>query len=134
MQNGQSTVVNPGDRRVETLPTDLSTRMRPVEGVSLASPHRLPQVRIERNGKVPQVVGPSGTIDLESGTDQQIELDPETVEVTTVRVTDEKVPIEGRPEHRWGPKREYDSVKVEATPVVEVADRGNLTVTRRKFP
>jgi hypothetical protein len=134
VQKSQSATVGPSNRQVETLPTELSTRMRPMEGVSLSSAHRLPQIRTERNGETPRIMLPSGTVELESGTNQEIQLDTQTVEVTTVRVTDEKVPIEGRPEHRWGPKREYDSVEVEATPVVKVVDHGNLTVTRRELP
>jgi hypothetical protein len=134
VQKGQSTDAAPDSETVETLPTEVSTRMRPMEGVSLSSAHRLPQIRIERDGAVPRLVSPSGTTELESGADREVRLEPQTVEVTTVRITDEKVPIEGRPEHRWGPKREYDSVEVEATPVIEVADHGDLTITRRKLP
>lgn len=134
VQAGQSTPVSPGDNQVRTLPTDLSARMRPMEGVSLSSPHRLPRVDIHQSGTAPRVVIPSETtVDLKPGTNREIRLDPRTVEVTTVTITDEKVPIEGRPEHRWGPRREYDSVEVEATPIVEVVDHGELTLRRRKL-
>lgn len=132
---GQSKMVTPGNQRVRMAPTDLSARMRPKKAVNLATEHRLPEVVLQSNGSQPRVVIPSGeTRAIQAGTDQQILLEPETVEVVTVTFTEETVPVEGRPEDRWGPAREYGSVKVQATPVVEIVDHGDLVVSRRKFP
>lgn len=132
---GQSTNVQPGDRDTKELPTALSTRMRPMEGASLAVAHRLPKVILQRRGKKSRIVLPGhGSYELDPGTSQEFRLDQTTVDVTTVHVTDEKVPIPGRPEHRWGPKKEHDSVTVSATPVVRVVDHGALTLRRRELP
>lgn len=135
VRSGSAAEVGPTNRLVRTLPTKLSTRKRPMEGVKLASKRRLPEASIKRTGTAPRLVVPSETtIDLSPGTDREVRLSPQTVEVQTVRVTDEVVPVEGVPEHRWGPKREYDSVEVEATPVVSVTDRGELALRRHKLP
>lgn len=129
---GQAKTLRENIRTTMQLPTALSGRMRPKRGVSLETEHRLPEVSIQRNGPSPKLVLPSaGTVSLEPCRDYEVELEPETVEVTTVRFTDEKVPIEGRPEHRWGNEREYDSLEVTATPVVEVVDHGDLVLRRR---
>lgn len=129
---GEAGTVGPAERTTTWLPTALSTRMRPTRAASLATEHRLPEVTVRRDGPTPKLVAPTAeTVAIEPGSDHEIRLDPRTVEVTTVRVTDEKVPIEGRPEHRWGYKREYDSVAVSATPVVDVVDHGDLVLRRR---
>lgn len=132
---GQSKTITPGNESVRSIPTDLSARMRPTRVVNLAADHRLPRVLVQPNGARSKVVLPPGeTRAIQSETEQQIHLEPETVEVETVTFTDEKVPVEGRPEDRWGPAREYGSVEVQATPVVEIVDHGELVVSRRKFP
>lgn len=125
----QAAMARDSQRTVRTAPVDVSTRMRAKKGVVLASKHDLPQVVVQRNGSNPKLVVPTeGTFDLEPGTDREIQLSPETLEVETVRVVEESVPVEGRPKHRWGPKREYGSRAVDATPVVHVVDHGELGV------
>lgn len=135
VERKQSVPISPGDREVRKIPTGLSTRMRPTQAVNLMGEHRLPEVLLKSTGSGPRVVLPSGeTTTSKAGMNQQIRLEAETVEVKTVTFTDEKVPVGERPEDRWGPAREYGSVEVQATPVVEVVDHGDLVVSRHKFP
>lgn len=125
----QAAAARDSQRTVRTAPIGLSTRMRANKGVSLASGHDLPQVIVQRKGSNPKLVIPrEGTFDLEPETDREIRLPTETLEVETVRVVEEAVPVEGRPKHRWGPKREYGSRTVDATPVVHVVDHGEIGV------
>lgn len=125
----QAAVARDSQRTVRTAPIDVSTRMRAKKGITLASGLDLPQVIVQRKGANPKLVVPGeGTFELEPGTDRKIQLPTETLDVETVRVVEEAVPAEGRPEHRWGPKREYGSRTVEATPIVHVVDHGELGV------
>lgn len=135
VRSGKGVEVGPENRHVSVLPTKLSTRMRPMEGVRLTSKQRLPKVSIQRNGRTPWLAVPSEErTKLSSGTGREIHLSPQTVEVQTVRVTDDVVPVEGRPQHRWGPKRKYGSAEVKVTPVISIADHGELTLKRQKLP
>lgn len=123
--------VAPADGHVGVLPTELSARMRPKEALSLDARHRVPNVSLQWNSNAPAVaIESEGTLDLSPNSQRTVRLDPETVEATTVRRTDETVEVEGMPDHRQGPKRVFDSVTVEVTPVVEVVDHGELTLVR----
>lgn len=132
---GARTPIGGSGKRVRTLPTGLSARMRVSEKLQLTEEHRLPTVTVHwnANGAAATVQG-SGRIDLAAGEHRQVELDPETVTVKTATTTDDIVPVEGVPEHKWGPAREYGTVDVTATPVVELVDHGTLSVTEQAPP
>ena len=126
---GQAAAARDSERTVRTVPIEVSSRMRAKKGVTLASDHVLPRVIVQRKGANPKLVVPTeGAFALESGTNREIRLPTETLEAQTARVVEEAVPVEGRPKHRWGPKREYGSTAIDATPVVHVVDHGEVGV------
>lgn len=131
---GNAAEARHSQQSVDSIPTELSVRMRPKSGITLASPHTLPEVMVQRRGANPKlVVSGKRSFELETGTGREVRLPTEMLSVETVEVVEEAVPIEGRPKHRWGPKREYGSTEVEATPVVRVNDHGELGVRRREM-
>lgn len=129
---GASTEIHGSNREVRELPTALSARMRVMEQITLESPIRLPTVTVHANANgAAATVESKGRIDLETGSRTTVELDPVSVSAKTAVTTDEVVPLEGVPEHLWGPTEEVGTAEIQATPVVELVDHGELTVTRR---
>lgn len=126
----KATVKSTGSR-TDTLPTVLSARMRIVEKVQLAEEQLLPSVTIHWDAnEVTATVEGHGEIELAASEQTTVELDPETAAVKTSMIGDEVVPIEGVPKHMWGPERAYGTVAVEVTPIVEIADYGELAVSQ----
>lgn len=122
-------------RTVKTIPIELSARMRAKSGVKLAASQTLPEVSVKRQESAAKLVVPSkGVFELEAGTEREVRLPTETVKVETSKIVEEAVPVEGRPEHRWGPKREYGSKNARVTPVVRAVDHGKLGVRREEMP
>ncbi len=122
-------------RTVRTIPIELSARMRAKSGVKLAASQTLPDVSVKWQGSAAKLVVPGkGRFELEAGTEREVRLPAETVTVETSEIVEKAVPIEGRPEHRWGPKREYGSKNTKATPVVRAVDHGQLGVRRKEMP
>lgn len=115
-------------QRVSGLPTSLTTRMRVQEMITLVSDHELPTVTVDWDADGAAVTTDSaGRVDLSTGDRTSVALDPETVEAQTVRRVD-PVGESDVPEHMRAKQREFGSVEIEATPVVEAVDHGELTV------
>lgn len=115
-----------GGRTVQAVPTALSQRKEVRELTHVTESHRLPEIRVQVGSK-------SSTISVEGlheklrvGTEREFSLPTQTITAETYRVTDEIAEIEEVPEHKWGPKTEYDSVEIDAVPTVTVRDRGEL--------
>ncbi|MFB6193753.1 MAG: hypothetical protein ABEI75_01690, partial [Halobaculum sp.] len=132
---GESQSLFAAGQSTTRLVTDFSGRMRPMESLSLVEPTTVPRASVTRKGRTPRLVVPSeGTVELPPGSDRTVRLPPRSVEVKTVRTTDEKVEVEGVPERRWGYERVFGSRTVEATPFVRAVDHGELELTRRQLP
>lgn len=135
IEAGESVTVGPANGRVGALPTELSARMRAKRALDLASDHKIPSVSLHWNGNSPSLsIESKGKIDLDPETNREIRLESETVKAQIVHRTETSVEVEGRPKDRQGPKRVYEPVEAEVTPIVEVVDHGELTLTRRKLP
>lgn len=135
VSQGQETTIGPDNLNTRVLPTRLTTRMRPMIGVQLASQNNLPKITIQRNGDAAKVILPGRqNLNLEPGSEYEIRLAEQQVEVISVKITDQKVPIDGRPEHRWGPKKDYNQIKVSATPIVKIIDHGHLNLRVKRMP
>lgn len=111
---------------VEAVPTSLAAHEDPYELTHLTESHRLPEIHVEVAGDNPTVVAEGVRETLTQGTETEFKLSSRTVSAETYHVTDEIAEIEGVPEHKWGPKTEYDSVEVKVVPTVKVRDRGEL--------
>lgn len=126
--------VGPRDGQLKALPTELSSRMRVKRAVQLDSPVRAPTVTLRANTNAPALsVEGEGVVELGIGERTEVRLDPVTAEARTSHVVG-KASIEGVPEHMQGLKRERDSVEVEATPVVEAVNHGELVVEKQSPP
>lgn len=126
--------VGPQDGRLKTLPTDLSSRMRVTKAVQLDSAVRAPTVTLHANANAPALnVEGKGAVELGVGDRTEVRLDPITAQARTSQVVG-KASIEGVPEHMEGLKRERDSVEIEATPVVETVNHGELVVEKQSPP
>lgn len=126
--------VGPRDGQLKALPTELSSRMRAKEAVHLDSPMQAPTVTLRASGNVPTLnVESEDTVELEVGDRTKIHLDPVTAEARTSHVVGE-ASIEGVPEYMQGLKRERDSVEIEATPIVEAVNHGELVVDEQSPP
>jgi hypothetical protein len=133
-KSGESVLVGPDDGFAGALPTELSARMRPKRALSLASDNRVPTVTLHRTGTDLHLsVESNGTMPLEPQTEREVRLEPKTVDAQIVHRSESNADIPGRPAHRIGPSRTFESVEVEVTPVVEIVDHGELSVTRRKL-
>lgn len=118
--------------RATSLPVSLTDRMRVSEVIHLPSPHDLPTVTVHWNADgAAATVQSRGRIELAPESAREITLDSETVEVRTATTTDTVPEKEGVPRERIGPRTEYGTAEVEATPVVEIVDHGELTVRER---
>lgn len=126
--------VGPQDGTLKALPTELSSRMRVKRAVQLDSPVRIPTITIHANANAPALnVEGEGAIELDVGERIERRLDPITADARTSRVVGQ-ASIEGVPEHVQGLKRERDSVEIEATPVVEAVNHGELVVEEQRPP
>lgn len=110
----------------EAIPTSLAARKDPHELTHLTNSHRLPNVQVEVDGNDLIVAVEDIRKRVVPRTEHEFNLDPQIVSAKTYRVTDEIAEIEGVPEHKWGPKTEYESVDVKAVPSVTVRDQGKL--------
>lgn len=131
IDSGDETSVGPRDGTLSALPTELSSRMRVMHAVSLVSPIRVPTVTLHQNANAPVLnVESEGVVELPVGERTEVRLDSVAAEARTTHVVG-KVSIEGVPEFMEGLKREQDSVEIEATPVVEAINHGELVVKRQ---
>lgn len=105
--------------QTDILPTSLKNYHRPYERVRLEDPITPPRVQVEDAGGSPRVVAEGIHTTLGTDGSGSIELESRIVSVDTYRITDEIVEIAGVSDHRQGPKKEYDSVQVEAQPVID---------------
>lgn len=120
--------VGPRDGRVKALPTELSSRMRAKRAVRLAEPSRVPTVSLDAGANVPVLnAGSKEPVELAAGERRELRLDPVAARARTSRVVGEAT-VDGVPEFMQGLKRERDSVDIEATPVVEAINHGELVV------
>lgn len=133
--NGVGQITGPSQtgeiETAEAIPTALAAREDPIELTHLTESHQLPNVRVEDTGSGLTVVAEDVRQTLAVNDEQEIQLSARPVTAETARVTDEIAEIEGVPEHRWGPKTEYGSVDIEATPTVMVRDRGEFNLQTR---
>lgn len=124
--------VGPRNETIRALPTDLSSRMRAKRAVQLDSPLRAPTVTLRMNANAPTLnVESKGTVELPVGERTEVRLNPITAEARTTHVVGE-ASIEGVPDFMQGLKREQDSVEIEATPVVEAVNHGELVVEQQR--
>lgn len=131
VDSGDEVSVGPQDGTLSALPTELSSRMRVMRAVGLVSPIRAPTVMIHQNANAPVLnVESEGVVELPVGERTEVRLDPVAAEARTTHVVG-KVSIEGTPEFMEGLKREQDSVEIEATPVVEAINHGELVLERQ---
>lgn len=126
-------IVGPSDGVLEKLPLRLSSRMRPKQILPLESQIKIPKVSIikEENGVS---VNANHEIKNEISDNYRsvVELKSINAQVRTSRIVGE-ASIDGVPDYMQGIKREYDSTTIQATPVIEIRDWGELTVSSHRI-
>lgn len=134
MRNGSSEI-GQGNRVTNTIPTSLTSRKRVSHAVKLASSVRLPRIVVHWNPNAPAAnVESVGRVDLEPGSSTEIRLEQEPVEIKTRTITNELPDKDDVPDVHLALKREDGSEIVDATPIVEIAHRGELTLDRATPP
>lgn len=129
---GNEISVAPSNQKATALPTELSSRMRAKHLVTLVSSIRHPSVVLKANPNAPVLtVQSEGNIELLPGERIEVEIGPVTVSVRTTRVVG-KVTADHVPEHMKAKKREEGSVEMEATPVVEAVNHGELSIVQQE--
>lgn len=119
--------LGPSDGRLNALPTRLTSRMRVSEQIRIDGSVRYPNVVIHTRGEAPAAnVASRGRINLNPGERKEVELDPVTVTVRTKRVL-ESTNREGETSH----EREFGTTEIEATPVVNLVNHGELDLERQ---
>lgn len=111
-----------------TLTTGVVDHRRPIKNVHLVEPVVEPTVAVRDASDGLALLANGDRVRLEPGTERSLDLDPVTVVAETFHVTDEIVELPGVPDHRQGPRTDYDRVTVEAKPTVHVRDLGDLPV------
>lgn len=126
--------VGPRDGVLLALPTELSARMRVKRAVQLDSPVRIPTVTLNPGPNSAMLnVESKEPVKLAVGERSELRLDPVTAQARTSRVVGEAT-VEGVPEFMQGLERERDSVEIEATPIVEAINHGELIAEQQDPP
>lgn len=131
--------VGPGESRglsnsetVTSLPIALTARMRPQVTASLENRHKLPEVKINRNGRQAKLITKEdSTYQILPKTGRRIRLETEAVKVCTVEITDEAVEMENIPEYRRANKTVYGTKEINVTPIIEVINHGELDLVEK---
>lgn len=118
------------ETRLTELPVGLTSRMRSRGYVSLASEIETPAASVMPTGEATKlVVAGERTRRVEAGSSVTIELDPETVTARTVRVG-ERVDRPDIPNYQRARQLDFDTTRIEVTPVFELVDHGRVDLVR----
>lgn len=127
IRGNSEVALGPSDGQLNALPVRLTTRMRVNEQVPLEEPVKYPNVVVHTRGRSPAAnVASYGRVDLSPGQHREIKLDPVSVTVRTKNVY-ETTTADGQTKH----EREFGTAEVKATPVVKLANHGELDLERQ---
>lgn len=117
-----------GNKQIKRLPLAFSTRSRLAKTAPLSEPVSLPSIRVRPGQAKAKIETPVGTKEISPGNTLETKLPSNEVVANTITILDEKTTDSSIPAHRRGPKEEYGTVRVTATPTLRVRDYGRVTV------
>lgn len=106
------------------LPKQLSKRHRPMYFYYLDSEYAPPKVSTHIEGDVFRLSTEENDWTIAPNSERSVELPSEEISLETVEITNEIVEVPGVRKEQWGPRKEFNSVEVTVTPVVEAHNRG----------
>lgn len=110
------------------LPKQLSKRRRPMYFYYLDSDYTPPKVSVHTEGDAFGLSTEENDWTIAPNSERAFELPPERVLLETVEITDEIVEVPGVRREQWGPRKEFNSVEVTVTPVIEAHHQGECEI------